>query len=218
MWRDRTHWHECRQSKDSLSNRYLGLKVDTIEPLVILRIAPDNEPSIEPSATFIGKGKIATARALLDSGATGNILNQDFVRRHRIQTQTLEYLLPLKTVDGSESKVSTYTMLVVQIQDSGGNTHEENNKFYIANIGKQDIIIGTGWLIKHNPDIDWKTYQIRMIRCPSECKNNHPQLIHSRQPRNNSNIQACKIDVADKTEDHNIPDQWTATVTTSLFL
>ena len=157
------------------------------------------------------KGKIATARALLDSGATGNILNLDFVKRHRIQTQTPEYPLPLKTADGSESKVSTYATLVMQIQDSGGNTHEENIKFYIANIGKQDIILGTGWLIKHNPDIDWKTYQICMTRCPSECKNNHRQSIHSRRPRNNGNIQTCKMDVANKTEDHNVPDQWTAT-------
>jgi len=26
------------------------------------------------------------------------------------------------------------------------------------------------WLAYHNPEIDWKTGEIKMMRCPDECK------------------------------------------------
>jgi hypothetical protein len=41
---------------------------------------------------------------------------------------------------------------------------------YIANIGQQDIILGTGWLIKHNPEINWETYNLSFTRCPATCE------------------------------------------------
>jgi len=31
------------------------------------------------------------------------------------------------------------------------------------------VILGMPWLACHNPDIDWRTEEVKMIRCPEEC-------------------------------------------------
>jgi len=30
--------------------------------------------------------------------------------------------------------------------------------------------LGIPWLAHHNPEIDWRTEEVKIIRCPEECK------------------------------------------------
>jgi hypothetical protein len=53
-------------------------------------------------------------------------------------------------------------------------------KMYAANIGQQDIILGTGWLIKHNPEIDWENYELKFSHCLSTCKLEEPLQLRSK--------------------------------------
>jgi len=34
---------------------------------------------------------------------------------------------------------------------------------------KWSIILGMPWLAHHYPEIDWKTGEVKMMRCPEEC-------------------------------------------------
>ena len=34
---------------------------------------------------------------------------------------------------------------------------------------KWNIILGILWLAHHNPEIDWRTGEVKMTRCPEEC-------------------------------------------------
>ena len=34
---------------------------------------------------------------------------------------------------------------------------------------KWKVILGMPWLAHHNPEIDWKTGEVKMTRCPEEC-------------------------------------------------
>ena len=34
---------------------------------------------------------------------------------------------------------------------------------------KWSVILGMPWLRHHNPEINWKTGEVKMIRCPEEC-------------------------------------------------
>src|SRR5258705_12714049 len=36
----------------------------------------------------------------------------------------------------------------------------------IANLGQQTVIIGHSWLTLHNPEVDWATQKVSMMRCP----------------------------------------------------
>ena len=31
------------------------------------------------------------------------------------------------------------------------------------------MILGMPWLARHNPEINWKTEEVKMTRCPEEC-------------------------------------------------
>ena len=47
--------------------------------------------------------------------------------------------------------------------------HKEKAVFEVCDLGKSTIIIGYTWLQKHNPEIDWKTGDIKFTKCPWEC-------------------------------------------------
>jgi len=32
------------------------------------------------------------------------------------------------------------------------------------------VILGIPWLACHNPEIDWKTGEVQITRCPDECR------------------------------------------------
>jgi len=34
---------------------------------------------------------------------------------------------------------------------------------------KWSVILGMSWLAYHNPEIDWKTGEVQMMRCLDEC-------------------------------------------------
>jgi len=32
------------------------------------------------------------------------------------------------------------------------------------------VILEMPWLARHNPEIDWKTEEVKMTRCPEKCR------------------------------------------------
>jgi hypothetical protein len=137
-------------------------------------VTQNHAPSIELNALLIGKNKTAAAKALVDSGATGNLINRKFAAKHQMTPHVLKMPIPLLNADNSESLVKSCINVTMRLTDQEGQVHQETIKMYTANIGQQDIILGTGWLIKHNPEIDWENYELKFSRCPSTCKLEEP--------------------------------------------
>ena len=48
---------------------------------------------------------------------------------------------------------------------------EHRKRMEIDVIGGQkwSVILGIPWLAPHNPEIDWKTGEVKMTRCLEEC-------------------------------------------------
>ena len=71
-------------------------------------------------------------------------------------------------VDGTrnqEGDITHYVLLTV-----GVGKHAEKLWCAVTCLGKVPLILGHDWLKKHNPNIDWTTGDIRLSRCPPECK------------------------------------------------
>jgi len=47
--------------------------------------------------------------------------------------------------------------------------HMERIKMDICNLGKTEIILGIPWLAAHNPEINWETREVKMMRCSPLC-------------------------------------------------
>jgi hypothetical protein len=139
---------------------------------------PLNAPSIE-LLVKLGSEQRA-ANALLDSGATGNIVNKEWVRKHSIRVERLSDKRPLQCADGSMSVIQSSVKLTMRIGNSQRH-HQEDITFYVANIGSQDVILGTDWLIKHNPTIDWQNYQVTFERCPFQCNQDGTLCVKTQQ-------------------------------------
>jgi len=42
----------------------------------------------------------------------------------------------------------------------------------VCNLGRTEVILGMPWLAAHNPEINWETGEVKMMRCPPLCGKN----------------------------------------------
>ena len=93
-------------------------------------------------------------KALVDSGCTGSCINEDFVKKHNLNTTKLPKSIPVFNADGSSNVAGRLTHMV-QLQVIIGD-HKEIMEFGISNLGTSNVFLGHDWLKHHNPEIDWK--------------------------------------------------------------
>jgi hypothetical protein len=48
--------------------------------------------------------------------------------------------------------------------------HSERVIFVVTNFGNQTMILGLPWLREHNPEVDWKSREVKMSQCPARCR------------------------------------------------
>src|ERR1700753_930860 len=106
--------------------------------------------------------------ALLDSGATGLFLDSKFVRAHSMNTRKLPRAIPVYNVDGTLNQGGSIQEEVDVIMTY--NNHTEKATFAVCDLGDKAGIIGHTWLHSHNPEIDWKTGEVKFTRCPAKCQ------------------------------------------------
>ena len=118
--------------------------------------AVNNLNSLYLSIDILHKEKDETikTKTLLDCGARGIFLDQNFTRKHNLRTTKLEQPIRARNVDRTDKKQGTiqfYTDLNIRIGDQ---TFLE--RFYITGLGNQKVILRLPWLRKQNPEIDWE--------------------------------------------------------------
>jgi len=112
--------------------------------------------------------KLHSVEAVLDCGATGSLINRDFVRSKGMNTWTLSHNIPVFNVDGSPNKagqISEVMDIVLCYK-----THSERMLLAVSGLGKQSLILGYDWLKEHNSRIDWEKGEVEMTCCPLRCE------------------------------------------------
>ena len=95
-------------------------------------------------------------------------------------------------MDGSPNEagsIKEVVDLVLRFKD-----HSERALFGVTNLGKQNLILGFPWLHEHNPEVDWKTGDVKMSRCPQHCHTCFLDEKHKRKEnkRRETRIQICR--------------------------
>ena len=111
----------------------------------------------------------ASSEAMVDTGATGDFIDADFVERAKLPTRKLSQPIPVYNVDGSPNEAGHIDKVVDVLMTYNG--HSERILLAVTRLGKQSMILGWTWLRKHNPEIDFKTKAVRMTRCSPRCCN-----------------------------------------------
>jgi len=115
--------------------------------------------------------ELHSVEALLDCGATGSLIDRDFVHSKGMNTQTLSHNIPVFNVDGSSNEAGQISEVVYVVLRY--KTHSKRMLLAVSGLGKQNLILGYDWLKDHNPKIDWEKGEVEMTRCPLCCERGH---------------------------------------------
>ena len=126
--------------------------------------------------------ELHSVKALLDCGATGSLIDRDFVYSKGMNTRTLSHNIPVFNVDSSPNEAGQISEVVDIVLHY--KTHSERMLLAVSRLGKQSLILGYDWLKDYNPRIDWEKGKVKMTRCPLWCEGGHAlQKEQTRQKR-----------------------------------
>ena len=108
-----------------------------------------------------------TVETLLDSGAMGLVMSSEFAKKKGFKFKKLERLMQVRNVNRSFNKEGPIENTVeVNVYYKG---HVERMEIDVIGGQKWEVILGMPWLAHYNSEIDWKTEEVKMTRCPEEC-------------------------------------------------
>jgi len=109
-----------------------------------------------------------TVKALLDSSATGMFMDKRMAARHRFKLQKLERPIMVRNIDRTNNSGGAIThQIEVNVYYK---SHVGRIRMDVCDLGKTEIILGMPWLAAHNLEINWKTEEVKMTRCPPLCE------------------------------------------------
>jgi len=108
-----------------------------------------------------------TIKALLDSGATRMFMDKRMAARHGFKLKKLKRPIMVRNMNKTNNSGEAITHQVEYNVYYKG--HVERVRMDICDLGKTEVILGMPWLVAHNPEINWKTREVKMTRCPFLC-------------------------------------------------
>jgi len=136
-------------------------------------------------------GRNLKVKALVDSGCTHTGINEQLVKDKRIQTKKIDFSFKVFNADGTKNgEVTKVVPLEVEI-----NRHKETLEAAVTDLAGTDMFLGHDWLVKHNPEVNWKNGTIKFTRCPDNCTMTHKDI--------RFNVRRTKETATDKTEQDN---------------
>ena len=114
------------------------------------------------------KNETIETLALIDSGARGKFIDQNYTKESSFTLENLEEPLMAWNMDGTENKqgkITKYVNLNVTIH-----RRTKDIKMLVTGLGKQKIILGFPWLNDENPDINWKNWEFKWWPQPFKVK------------------------------------------------
>ena len=120
----------------------------------------------------IKNGKKLKIKALVDSGCTHIGINEQLVKDKRIQTKLINFSFEVFNTDRTNNGVVT-RVAPLQIKI---NSHKEQLEAAVIDLNRMDMFLSHDWLVKHNPEVNWKNSTIKFTRCPGSCTMKHKDI------------------------------------------
>jgi len=117
-------------------------------------------------------GKSLKAKALVDSRCTHTEIDEQLVKDKNIQMKKIDFSFKVFNADGTKNgEVTKVASLEVEI-----NRHKETLEVAVMDLDGTDMFLGHDWLVKHNPEVNWKNGTIKFTRCPGNCTMTHKDI------------------------------------------
>ena len=108
-----------------------------------------------------------TVKVLLNSSTTGMFMDRKMAARHGFKLQKLKRLIAVKNIDETNNSRKAITYQVEM--NIYYKNHIKKMRMNICDLEKTEIILGMPWLAAHNPEINWETGEVKIMRCPFLC-------------------------------------------------
>ena len=117
-------------------------------------------------------GKNLKVKALMDSGCTYIGIDKQLVKDKRIQTKPINFSFEVFNTDGMKNrKVTRVVPLEIKI-----NSYKKQLEAAIIDLNGTDMFLGHDWLVKNNPEVNWKNGTIKFTRCPGSYTMKHEDI------------------------------------------
>ena len=117
-------------------------------------------------------GKKLKVKALVDSECTHIGINEQLVKDKRIQTKPINFSFEVFNADGTKNReVTKVAPLEIKI-----NGYKETLEAAVMDLDRTNMFLGHYWLVKHNPEVNWKNGTIKFTRCPENCTMKHEDI------------------------------------------
>jgi len=108
-----------------------------------------------------------TIKTLLDNGTMGMFIDKKTVAKHGFKLQKLERPVRVKNVNGMyNSGGAIMHQIEVNVYYK---SHVERMRMDVCDLGRTEVILEMPWLAAHNPEINWETGEVKMMRCLPLC-------------------------------------------------
>lgn len=114
----------------------------------------------------IGSQSMRSSFAMIDSGALAvGFIDSDFAQSLDLPLQPITYPRSLDMFDGTTTTAGLVTHLAHARLLLGGGHHSESISLFVTKLADYPVILGRGWLRRHNPMINFET---NALQFPSE--------------------------------------------------
>jgi len=131
-------------------------------------------------------------KALVDSRCTHTGIDEQLVKEKRIQTKAIDFSFEIFNADGTKNgEVTKVAPLEVEIDG-----HKETLEAAVMNLNGMDMFLGHDWLVKYNPEVNWKNGTIKFTRYLGDCTMKHKDIQF--KARRNKTMEITTKDKKDK--------------------
>ena len=117
-------------------------------------------------------GKKLKVKVLVDSRCTYIGIDKQLVKDEKIQMKSIDFSFKVfnadRTKNGEMTKVAPLEIKI--------NSHKEKLEAAVTDLDGTDMFLEHDWLVKHNPEVNWKNGTIKFTRCPDNCTITHKDI------------------------------------------
>ena len=111
-------------------------------------------------------------KVLVNSGCTHIGIDKQLVKDKKIPTKHINFSFKIFNADGTKNgEMTKVAPLEIEI-----NRHTEQLEAAVTDLDRTDMFLGYDWLVKHNPEVNWKNGTRQFTRCPGHCTMKHEDI------------------------------------------
>jgi len=109
-------------------------------------------------------GKKLKVKVLVNSRCTHTGIDKQLVKDKRIQTKPINFSSEVFNTDGTKNGE-------IKI-----NKNKETLEAAVIDLDGTDMFLEHDWLVKHNPEVNWRNKTIKFTRCLGNCTMKHEDI------------------------------------------